>query len=91
MIKINNWYIFWPVLILAIILIKTKNAFLKKFVIPSFLMISALYFGVYLFSSINPAAYVPSSIDRVLIQISPYFFLWFALLIKEILPKRFSQ
>ena len=91
MIKINNWYIFWPILILAIILVKAKNAFLRKFVIPSFLMVSVLYFGVYLLSSINPAAYVPSSIDRVLIKISPYFFLWFALLIKEVLPKRFSQ
>jgi hypothetical protein len=91
MIKLNNWYIFWPVFLLSIVLIKTKNIFLRKFVIPSFLVISALYFCVYVFSSINPAAYVPSSIDRVLIQISPYFFLWFALLIKEVLPKRFSQ
>jgi hypothetical protein len=91
MIKVNNWYIFWPVFVLSIILIKTKNDFLRKFIIPSFLVISALYFGVYVFSSISPEGYVPSSIDRVLIQISPYFFLWFALLIKEILPKRFSQ
>lgn len=91
MIKVNNWYIFWPVFLLSIMLIKTKNGFLKKFIIPSFLIISLLYFCVYVFSSINPAVYVPSSIDRVLIQISPYFFLWLALLIKEILPKRFSQ
>jgi hypothetical protein len=91
MVKINNWYIFWPVFLLSICLLKSKNTFLKKFVIPSFLIISLLYFVVYLFSSINPATYVPPSIDRVLIQISPFYFLWFALLIKEILPKRFSQ
>jgi len=91
MIKANNWYLFWPIFLISIYLIKIKNDFLKRFVIPSFLVISALYFCVYLFSSLNPAEYVPSSIDRVLIQISPYFFLWFALLIKEALSKRFSQ
>jgi hypothetical protein len=91
MVKINNWYIFWPVFIISIVLLRTKNVFLKKFIIPSFLSIGVLYFAVYVFSSINPATYVPSSIDRVLIQILPYFFIWFALLIKEVLPKRFSQ
>ena len=78
MIKINNWYIFWPVFLLFIISKKNKSQFIKKFILPSFLLICFLFFTFYLFVSVSPKIYVPPSIDRILIQVSPFYFLVFA-------------
>lgn len=91
MIKINNWYIFWPIFACLIILVKSKDTFINKFVLPSLGLISAALFVFYLFLSVSPVIYVPPSIDRILLQISPFYFIWFAFLIKKTLPKKFSQ
>jgi hypothetical protein len=91
MIKINNWYIFWPVFASLVILVRSKNNFINKFVLPSFGLTSLGFFAFYLLLSVSPTTYVPSSIDRILLQLSPFYFLWFVVLVKEILPKRFSQ
>lgn len=83
MIKINNWYIFWPVFFFFIIFSKSKNNFINKFILPSLLLYSALFFIFYLLLSLNPEIYVPSSIDRILLQLSPFYFLIFAYSVTE--------
>jgi hypothetical protein len=91
MIKINNWYIFWPVFACFIILVKSKDRFLNKFVLPSLELMSTAFFLFYLFLSVSPAIYVPPSIDRILLQLSPFYYLLFVTLIKTALfskPKK---
>src|SRR3989344_739821 len=83
MIKINNWYIFWPVFFFLIIFIKSNNNFIKKFILPSLLLYCAFFFIFYLLLSVNPKIYVPSSIDRILLQLSPFYFLIFVHLVKN--------
>lgn len=88
MIKLNNWYFFWPVFLIFAIFGKWNNAFVNRFILPSLTMIIGLFFASYFFSSINPLTYVPSSMDRVLLQLSPFYFLIFAMLIKENYSKK---
>jgi len=88
MLKINNWYLFWPILTCITLLVKSKDIFLNKFVLPSLGLMSLGFFVFYLFLSVSPTTYVPSSIDRILLQLSPFYFLLFAVLIKTALfPK----
>ena len=88
MIKINNWYIFWPVFGCVIILIRSKDNFINKFVLPCLGLTSLGFFVFYLFLSVSPAIYMPPSIDRILLQLSPFYFLWFVVLVKEAFPKK---
>lgn len=83
MLKINNWYIFWPVFFFFIIFIKSKNNFIKKFILPSLLSYCALFFISYLLSSISLGIYVPTSIDRILLQLSPFYYLIFVYSVRE--------
>lgn len=85
MIKINNWYIFWPVFACFAALVKSKDNFINKVVLPSLGLISAALFIFYLFLSVSPALYVPPSIDRILLQLSPFYFLLFVVLVKTAL------
>jgi len=85
MININNWYIFWPVFACLIVLVKSKDNFINKFVLSSLGLISLGFFLFYLFLSISPATYMPPSIDRILLQLSPFYFLLFATLLKTAL------
>jgi len=88
MIKINNWYIFWPIFACMIILVRSKDKFINKFVLPSLGLMSLGFFVFYLFLSVSPAIYVTSSIDRILLQLSPFYFLIFAVLIKQALSPK---
>lgn len=83
MTKINNWYIFWPVFFFFIIFTKSKNNFIKKFILPSFFLYCVLFFIFYLLLSINPELYIPASIDRILLQLSPFYYLIFAYCVTE--------
>lgn len=88
MIKINNWYIFWPFFACLIVLIRSRERFINKFILPSLGVISGALLVFYLFLSVSPAIYVPPSIDRILLQLSPFYFLLFTVLVKTaLLPK----
>ncbi|MBU2577344.1 hypothetical protein KKA69_00770 [Patescibacteria group bacterium] len=76
-VNFKNWYIFWPLFILVLLFApemqrQTKNEILKPLLLSSF-----LYLFIYIFSSISTEIYVSSSIDRVLLQLSPLFFFVF--------------
>lgn len=77
MLKINNWYIFWPVFLIYVFLNKNWSNFIKKFIFPSLIAYCTLFFIFYLFLSVDPKIYVPISIDRILLQLSPFYFLVF--------------
>lgn len=77
MLKLNNWYIFWPLFFSLVILGKLEDKFIIKFLVPSLSSILFLFIILYAFSSINPQEYVSSSIDRVLLQLSPLYYLIF--------------
>lgn len=83
MAKINNWYIFWPVFLILTIFGKRKNEFIKKFISFSLVLYSGGVFILYLFSSLSPNIYVPPSIDRILLQLSPFYYLILAETVKN--------
>lgn len=77
MIKINNWYLFWIVFWLSFIAFpKTKSWMSTSVIFTSILMFSA-YIATYLTTSLDINAHFSSSIDRVLLQLSPFiYFIW---------------
>lgn len=72
MLNVRNWYIFWPLFWISIFINKKKNKFIGKIIIPSILSMGLLFLLNYVGSTISPAEYVPSSIDRIFIQFSPF-------------------
>jgi hypothetical protein len=72
MLNWRNWYIVWPLWWITLA-IRTQNSKVKgqSIELKVFGMMSLGYVGVYLFSTLEPAAYVGSSIDRVLLQLLP--------------------
>lgn len=83
MLKINNWYIFWPVFLIFTIFGRRKNEFIKKYISPSLMLYCGGFFVFYLLSSISPKIYVPISIDRILLQLSTFYYLIFAETVKN--------
>lgn len=72
LINIRNWYIFWWLFILALFTKKQITLFLP------FIFFLTTFFTLYLFSSIPIEGYVTSSLDRLLLQISPFWLVPFA-------------
>lgn len=94
MLNIKNWYIFWPVFFLSLILKGTLSYITKIMIIPYLLTTSFLFFTVYFFSATPIEKYVLCSIDRVLFQLSPWFFIiFFEKALPEVtkIKKKFSQ
>ena len=95
MLNLNNWYIFWPMLFLVFIQGDSKNKFLYKILIPAATLSFLAFIAIYLASSIPPSLHTPSSIDRVLFQLSPFIFTSFVLqlniFIQKKLPHDFSR
>lgn len=85
LLNIRNWYILWPILVLTLF-IKTKS-FLVSVVNQTLCAIGLLFFTNYLFSNYPPELYVPSSIDRLLLQLSPLWFTVFALKLSFVFSK----
>ncbi|RJR26073.1 hypothetical protein C4578_00030 [Candidatus Microgenomates bacterium] len=73
----KNWYIFWPLFGLVVFFGPEMQRQTKDEVLKPLILISFFYFLTYVFSSISPETYVSSSIDRVLLQISPLFYFVF--------------
>lgn len=97
LININNWYIFWVVLFVALFTNQRLSQQAKQILIPSYITIMILYILVYLFASNDTYTYVTSSFDRVLFQQSAIIFLVFFEKIKAIMlhsqsnPNRFLK
>lgn len=83
MLKINNWYIFWPVFFIFIIFSTVKKQIFEKVICSTLIIYLGCYFIFYTLLSISPVIYVPPSIDRVLLQISPFFYLIFSTKIRN--------
>ncbi len=74
MLNIRNWYIFWIIFALQAIVQKSKDKFFNVTVQLSLILIFLMFFSVYLLAEIDPRDYVPSSIDRIMLQLSPFWF-----------------
>jgi hypothetical protein len=59
MLNLNNWYIFWPLLLFVAIFSEHKSKFLTKIIYPAVLLSFTAFFAVYLASSIPPSHHVP--------------------------------
>jgi hypothetical protein len=73
----RNWYIFWLLLLIVVILKKVKMSFIKIVLQPSLITMLVLFFTVYLISNLDTYWYVSSSIDRILLQLTPMIYLIF--------------
>lgn len=74
MLNIRNWYIFWVDFWLLIIVQKdTNNVFIKIIKYSGVLMVF-MFFFVYIFANIETKAFAASSVDRVMLQLSPLFY-----------------
>jgi len=92
--NIKNWYIFWPIFALGFFIKEKASNLIKKVIFPFLVGNSILFFIIFIFSSTPTEKYVPSSIGRILLQLSPWFFLiFFENTLPEVmkLKKRFSQ
>ena len=91
MLKINNWYVFWPVFFIFLIFGKRKNEFIKRYISSSLILYCGGFFVYYLLSSIPPKIYASTSIDRILLQLSPFYYLIFAETVRNISLKNFKH
>jgi len=85
--KIQNWYIFWPMFGLSLVYYRKK--FLNTFRV-NILMLFLIYLMIgcnYVFSLLPPDYYVPSSIDRLLLQLSALYFPIFAYQTRQIVAR----
>lgn len=83
MLNFRNWYIFWILLWMVVLIKRSKTVFERKVIIPTLLTMSLVYISNYIFATLTPASYVPSSVDRIFMQLSPLFFPVFALSISK--------
>lgn len=74
MLKVSDWYLFWILFWLAVIAQRPRRAWIKSQINLSVILMSILYAGVYLTTSLGTQAHLQSSIDRVLLQISPFVY-----------------
>lgn len=78
MVNSRNWYIFWPVFFLSLFLPGKLNVVTKRIIVPALFLQIILYFIVFIFSNIPITTFTSSALDRVLLQMSPfYFFIFF--------------
>jgi len=75
--NINNWYIFWVLVLLSVLIKQKISPLLKQTLLPAYFLMMFLYVLVYLFASNNTNEYISSSFDRVLFQQSALVFLFF--------------
>ncbi len=93
MLHIHNWYIFWPLFWIVFIFTRFKTKITStsnyvennftQFLVFSLITINTLFFFVYFTSSLPTYNYISSSIDRVIFQLSPFWFSLFVLWTKK--------
>lgn len=69
-INIKNWYIFWFLFFFSPFIPGTVSKYMRNVFLPLFIFILMSHACIYVFSNINVYAYVSSSIDRILFQVS---------------------
>ena len=74
MFNVKNWYIFWLLFWLSIYVGIGKNKIVKKQITPFLLFSMIIFFGNYLFTNIDPKYYVSGSVDRIMLQFSPFYY-----------------
>jgi len=79
--NLKNWYILWWLFLGMLVFIPNKSEFSRKVLTPLLVIFALLFLGIYLFSTTRAIGYVSSSLDRLLLQISP---LWIILLFQNI-------
>lgn len=95
LVNYRNWYIFW-ILTIACMYVPTKlHEKTKTIFLPTTLVMLVVTMGSYVFAhfartEISILRYVTSSADRVLFQLSPFVFLYFAQTLSTILRSYFS-
>ncbi len=91
----RNWYIFWYVTILLMFIPVELHNKTRKIFIPTVLIMLVVIMGSYVFAhfartDIHILRYVTSSADRVLFQLSPFVFMYFAEAMSSVLRPYFS-
>lgn len=84
MLKITDWYLFWPSFAL-LILSGVKNGPFADMILKMAAYVALLYSVNYLFLNTAPSVYVPNSIDRIFMQVSPLYLVIFTLKANKIL------
>jgi len=74
MVNFKNWYIFWPMFFLSLFLPGKLNETTKRIILPALILQIFLYFIVFIFSDIPITIFTTSALDRVLLQMSPFYF-----------------
>jgi hypothetical protein len=90
----RNWYILWPLTLLGLYLKLPVHAYVRK-LLPALAIMGTAYIGAYVFSffartEIDTYRYISSSIDRILLQLSPIIFLFFTDMFVKIFAQQFS-
>ncbi len=78
LLKLNNWYVFWPLLGLLVLSTAHKPIKDRRFLLCAAAFVYTCYLLIYVFTKTDIHEYVVSSIDRLLLQISPILFFLFA-------------
>lgn len=95
LINYRNWYIFWILCILLMFIpthisIKTKKILLPTAFLMLFMIMGSYVFAHFARTEIQTLRYVTSSADRVLFQLSPFIFMYFAEAISLVIRPYFS-
>ncbi|KKT58520.1 MAG: hypothetical protein UX91_C0006G0058 [Candidatus Amesbacteria bacterium GW2011_GWB1_47_19] len=84
MLNFRNWYIFWPLFWLILPIHTSNSRDYLRITNRVLLSVTGLFFINYLFSTISTAGYVSSTADRLMLQVSPFFYPLFAVKTREI-------
>lgn len=77
MFNYRNWYILWPLFFVLVLTQKPKIRLIGKVIAPTFIILTLIFTAVYVYLDISTYTYVSSSVDRIMLQLSPFFYLVF--------------
>jgi hypothetical protein len=73
LVNFKNWYLFWPLFGLSLLLESSFSKMTRRITVPSLIIMMMGYSAAYVFTNLNVDQHVASSIDRVFLQLSPFF------------------
>jgi hypothetical protein len=85
MLNIRNWYVFWIAFWSLMIIQRSKDRLVRKIIEPTLLLISLSFIVMYVLIQLDTAAQVSSSVDRIMLQLSPFFYSMFVHRVKLLL------
>ncbi len=80
LVNVKNWYIFWPMVGLSVLLPVPVSPLIKKVFLPSAGIMVIFFLLMYPFSVFDTYKFIHSSRDRVFFQLSPLFFFYLKLI-----------